>query len=148
MNKVPDLAPPSAEKRPHRFSRHGVTIEDPWAWLRDANYPDVQDEDVLAYLKAENAYTEARTAHLKKLQDRLYNEMVARIVEIDTTAPVKIDDYYYYSRVEKGKQYSIYCRKKGTLSEKEEAEKDQGSGSPPGSLPGGGSEVDRHGCGG
>jgi oligopeptidase B len=52
-------APPRAEQRPHSYERHGVTIDDPYFWLRDPNYPVVEDEDVLAYLKAENAYFEA-----------------------------------------------------------------------------------------
>jgi protease II len=46
-------APPRAEPRPHSYERHGQTIEDPWHWLRDPNYPQVQDERVLAYLQAE-----------------------------------------------------------------------------------------------
>ena len=53
-------APPKAEARPYSYTRHGVTIEDPYAWLRDKDYPKVDDPDVLAYLKAENAFFEAR----------------------------------------------------------------------------------------
>ena len=49
-------APPVAARRPHSFERHGVKIEDPWHWLRDAKYPNVDDADVLTYLKDENAY--------------------------------------------------------------------------------------------
>ena len=56
MNKATALpAPPQAEQRPYSFEHHGVRVEDPWAWLRDKDYPKVDDEDVLAYLKAENA---------------------------------------------------------------------------------------------
>jgi oligopeptidase B len=59
MDKPVSLpAPPTAEQRPYSYERHGVTIEDPWHWLRDANYPNVSDPDVLAYLHAENDYFE------------------------------------------------------------------------------------------
>ena len=56
--RAPTPAPPTAEQRPYSYERHGVTIEDPWHWLRDPKYPEVDDPDVLAYLKAENAYFE------------------------------------------------------------------------------------------
>ena len=56
MNKTTDFpTPPIAERRPHSFTHHGVTLEDPYAWLRDQGYPNVTDEAVLSYLKAENA---------------------------------------------------------------------------------------------
>jgi oligopeptidase B len=56
MDKPVDLpTPPAAEQRPYSYERHGVTIEDPWHWLRDPKYPNVDDPDVLSYLKAENA---------------------------------------------------------------------------------------------
>ena len=85
MNKVPNLPPPPrAEQRPFSYTRHGVTIEDPWAWLRDPNYPDVQDEDVLAYLSAENDYFEAVMAPHKALTDQLFEEMKGRIKEDDS----------------------------------------------------------------
>ncbi len=57
MDKPVEIpAPPTAEQRPYSYERHGVTIEDPWHWLRDPKYPDVDDPDVLAYLNAENDY--------------------------------------------------------------------------------------------
>ena len=65
------ISPPIAATRPHSFTAHGVTIEDPWAWLKDANYPDVSDKDVLAYLEAENAYFEQAMAPHRPLVDRL-----------------------------------------------------------------------------
>jgi oligopeptidase B len=59
MDKPVSLpAPPQAEQRPYSYERHGVTIEDPWHWLRDPKYPEVDDPDVLAYLHSENAYFE------------------------------------------------------------------------------------------
>ena len=59
MDMPSDLpSPPTAEQRPYSYERHGVTIEDPWHWLRDPKYPEVDNPDVLAYLNAENAYFE------------------------------------------------------------------------------------------
>ena len=63
--KVLGAAPPVAAKKPHSFTHHGVTIEDPYNWLRDPGYPEVKDEDVLAHLEAENAWFETR---MKPLQ--------------------------------------------------------------------------------
>lgn len=107
--------PPVAEKKPKALTIHGHTRVDDYYWLRERDNPQV-----IAYLEAENAYTEAMMAHTEPLQERLYQEMVGRIQETDQTAPVPIDDYYYYSRTEEGKQYSIYCRKQGSLDAEEE----------------------------
>ena len=53
---MPDLPPaPVARRKPHSFTRHGVTVEDPWAWLKDPGYPEVKDPEILGYLEAENA---------------------------------------------------------------------------------------------
>ena len=112
MNKVPDLStPPTAEQRPHSYTRHGVTIDDPWAWLRDENYPDVQDEDVLAYLKAENEYFEAATAPHKALTDQLFEEMKGRIKEDDSSVPIKDGDWLYWWEFKTGTQYRDWYRK-------------------------------------
>jgi len=88
--------------------------------LREKENPEVID-----YLKAENTYTEAVMKHTKKLQKRLYNELLGRIKETDLSVPEKIDDYFYYSRTEEGKQYPYYCRKKGSLEAEEEILLDQ-----------------------
>ncbi len=128
MNKASTLpAPPRAEQRPFHYERHGVTIEDPWAWLRDKDYPNVQDEDVLAYLKAENAYFEAAMAPHKALTDELFEEMKARIKEDDSTVPLKDGDWLYWSEFKKGTQYRDWYRKPavggdGTLIYSENAE--------------------------
>src|SRR5688572_21877202 len=82
-------APPIADQRPYRFERHGVTIEDPYHWLRDPGYPKVENEEVLAYLKAENAYFEAVMAPHKALIETLFQEMKGRIKEDDRSVPVK-----------------------------------------------------------
>src|SRR6185436_7396302 len=72
-------APPMAEQRPYSFERHGVTIDDPWHWLKDQSYPNVDDADVLAYLNAENAYFEAAMAPHRPLIETLVGEMRGRI---------------------------------------------------------------------
>ena len=64
----PPLSPPIAERRPHSFAHHGITVDDPYAWLRDPGYPDVKDKDVLAYLEAENAWFEGAMAPHKPLR--------------------------------------------------------------------------------
>ena len=112
MNKASTLpSAPRAELRPHSYTRHGVTIDDPWAWIRDPGYPDVQDEDVLAYLKAENAYFEAAMAPHKALTDELFEEMKGRIKEDDSTVPLKDGDWLYWSEFKKGTQYRDWYRK-------------------------------------
>ena len=79
--KVPmDLhSPPRAEQRHHRYERHGVSIEDPYNWLRDPDYPQVSKPEILAYLTAENDYFEAAMAPHKPLVDTLFEQMKGRI---------------------------------------------------------------------
>ncbi|ODP38200.1 S9 family peptidase [Sphingomonas turrisvirgatae] len=103
--------PPVAATRPYSFDRHGVRIEDPWAWLRDPGYPDVTDKDVLAYLEAENAYYEAVMAPLKPLADTLFQEMRGRIKEDDATVPQKDGAYLYWSDHETGGEYRRWWRR-------------------------------------
>ena len=110
--KKPDA--PKAEKKHHIEQTHGETRPDPYFWLREKENPDV-----IAYLKAENAYTDAVMSETSALQDTLYHELVGRIKETDMEVPVKRDDYFYYSRTEKGKQYTIFCRKQGSLQGRE-----------------------------
>ena len=105
------LTPPIAPQRPHSFTAHGITIDDPWAWLKDPNYPDVTDPDVLAYLEAENAYFEAQIAPHRPLVDRLYEEMKARIKEDESSVPQKDGDYLYWTAFETGGQYRLWWRR-------------------------------------
>ena len=103
--------PPIAEQRPHSFTTHGVTIEDPYAWLKDPNYPEVEDADVLAYLAAENAYFEAQMAPHTALVDTIYEEMKARIKEDESSVPQKDGDWLYWTAYETGGQYKKWWRK-------------------------------------
>jgi len=99
--------PPSAPQRPHLSLWHGEQVNDPWFWLREKTSPDV-----VAYLNAENAYTEAMTKDLKPFSEALYKEMLGRIKQTDLSVPVRRGAYFYYSRTEEGKQYPIQCRRK------------------------------------
>jgi oligopeptidase B len=109
------ITPPVAKIVPKTNQYPAGTLTDNYFWLRDKNNPDV-----LAYLQAENQYTDAMMKHTVKLQDKLYREMLGRIKETDLSVPEKIDDYFYYSRTEAGKQYRIDCRKHETLDAPEE----------------------------
>lgn len=121
--------PPIAARKPHTNEAHGIRWDDDWHWIRDQNYPDVRDKDVLAYLKAENDYFEAAMAPHKALTDELFEEMKGRIKEDDSTVPLKDGDWLYWSEYKKGTQYRDWYRKPtsggdGTLiySENTEAE--------------------------
>jgi oligopeptidase B len=112
MNKAADLhTPPRAEQRPYSYECHGARIEDPWAWLRDKGYPDVQDEDVLAYLKAENEYFEAAMKPHEALTEALFQEMKGRIKEDDASVPLRQGDWLYWSAFKEGTQYRDWYRK-------------------------------------
>lgn len=105
-----DLTPPVAPKFPQILLKHGDERLDEYYGMRDHQNPDV-----IAYLEAENHYTQAMMQHTESLQKSLYDEMLARIKETDLSVPYRKDDYYYYSRTEEGKNYAIFCRKQGSL---------------------------------
>jgi oligopeptidase B len=113
--RVQEPNPPVAKVEPHYDTMHGQEMVDNYYWLRERDNPDV-----LAYIEAENAYADSVMMHTADLQEELYEEMVGRIKETDLSVPARKDDYFYYSRTEEGKQYSIYCRKKGSLDAPEE----------------------------
>ncbi|MFN3865022.1 MAG: S9 family peptidase [Erythrobacter sp.] len=108
---IGEIKPPVAEKRPHSYTHHGITIEDPYDWLYDKSYPVVDDADVLAHVKAENAYFEAHMAAQAPFVEALFTEMRARIKEDDSTVPQKDGDYLYWSEFEEGAQYRKHYRK-------------------------------------
>src|SRR5260221_8849619 len=110
-------APPQAEQRPYNYERHGVTIEDPWHWLRDPKYPAVDDPDVLAYLKAENAYFDGWKAEHQGLLDQLFEEMKGRIKEDDSSVPIRDGDFLYWWAFKPGSQYRTWYRKSVTGGE-------------------------------
>jgi len=110
-HKSAPTSPPIAEKREHSYTRHGITISDPYDWLYDKSYPQVDDKDVLAYLEAENAWFEANMAARKDFTEALFTEMRARIKEDDSTVPQKDGDFLYWSEFEEGAQYRKHYRK-------------------------------------
>ena len=106
-----EATPPIAKKVPHTYTHHGVTIEDPYDWLYDKSYPTVDDEDVLEYVKAENAYFEANMKPLEAQTEALFEEMKARIKEDDSSVPQRTGKYLYWSAISEGEQYSKFYRK-------------------------------------
>tara|TARA_A100001391_G_scaffold99255_4_gene65912 strand:- start:14029 stop:16092 length:2064 start_codon:yes stop_codon:yes gene_type:complete len=111
VSKNSEVTPPVAEKRAHEVSHHGRTISDPYAWLRDPNYPEITDPQVLDHLKAENAFFEAQMGGRKPLIDALFAEMRARIKEADSSVPQKDGDWVYWSEYEEGGEYARYWRR-------------------------------------
>ena len=110
-SKPAPTSPPVAEKRDHSYTHHGITISDPYHWLKDQSYPTIDDEDVLDYLKAENAWFEAKMAPYKADTEALFQEMRARIKEDDSSVPQKDGDYLYWVEFEEGAQYRKHYRK-------------------------------------
>ncbi|MXW21202.1 MAG: S9 family peptidase [Gammaproteobacteria bacterium] len=104
------VEPPVADRRHHSYSHHGVTIEDPYHWLKDPGYPQVDDPHVLAYLEAENAYFESMMAPRGELVDTLFEEIKARQKPDDSGVPFKDGDWHYRWRFEEGGQYRIWQR--------------------------------------
>jgi len=122
MTTAPAVAalssPPEVAKHPHVVKApFGATRNDPYYWLRDDKR---QDKAMLAYLNAENAYTDMVMAPLKPLQETLYTEIVGRIEQDDASVPYRVRGYWYYTRFETGKDYPIQARRKGSMEAPEE----------------------------
>ena len=113
MNTFP--TPPNAAIRPHEMTMHGHTRIDNYYWLNERENPEV-----LAYLEAENQYANTCLKHIEPLQEQLFKEITGRIKQDDNSVPIKIRDYYHYTRFEEGKEYPILCRKKHGLDALEE----------------------------
>jgi oligopeptidase B len=96
---------PIAARRPTSRTHHGDTFEDPYEWLRDKD-----SAEVITHLDAENAFTDAATAHLAPLRERLFQEIKGRVQETDLSVPTRRGGWWYYSRTEEGAQYGIHCR--------------------------------------
>lgn len=112
----PEVKPPVASLKPKTLvSRHGHERIDPYFWLNNR-----EDQEVIDYLKAENAYLDTMLAHTQEFKEILFQEMKARIKEDDASVPYRVDDHYYYYRFVEGGEYPVYCRKKGSLQAAEE----------------------------
>ena len=107
--------PPVARKVHTENHVNGSTLADDYHWLREKANPEVAQ-----YLEAENAYAEAVMKPTEELQKKLYDEMVSHIKETDVNVPFRQGEYFYNSRWEKGKQYPIFDRRKGTLDAPEQ----------------------------
>ncbi len=114
-NKPHKPTPPVAAIHPHEMTMHGHTRIDNYYWLNERENPEV-----LAYLEAENQYADACLKHTEPLQKQLFKEITGRIKQDDNSVPIKIRDYYHYTRFEEGKEYPIFCRKKHSLEAPEE----------------------------
>ena len=110
-----NIKEPIAEKIEKKLSIHGETRIDEYYWLNQRG-----DKKVIDYLNAENSYRDNYMKDYKGLEEELFQEIKSRIKEDDSSVPYLDNGYYYYTRYEKGKQYPIYCRKKGNLEAKEE----------------------------
>ncbi|SCL16917.1 oligopeptidase B [Micromonospora rhizosphaerae] len=97
---------PAAKRVPTERTHHGDTVVDEYAWLAAKD-----DPETIAYLTAENAYTEARTAHLAGLRAELFEETRRRTQETDLSVPTRKDGYWYYTRTVEGQQYGVHCRR-------------------------------------
>src|SRR5437016_2379764 len=107
--------PPVARREPVGHVMHGDRRVDHYAWLRHKENPEVID-----YLKAENAYTDAVLKATEPFQERLYQEMLGRILQTDLSVPYRLRGYHYFTRTEKGKQYAIHCRRRDAEGAAEE----------------------------
>ncbi len=110
-----DHKPPKAAVKPKKLEIHGDVRTDNYYWLKER-----ENQEVIDYLNAENEYTDKMSAHMKDLQEEIFQEIKGRIKEDDSSVPYRQDGYFYYTRFEEGKEYPIYCRKKGSLEAAEE----------------------------
>lgn len=101
----PEASAPVAARTPSARVHHGDTVDDPYEWFRAK-----EDAAVIAHLEAENAYTDARTAHLEPLRQRIFDEIKGRTLETDLSVPVRRGQWWYYARTLEGAQYGIQCR--------------------------------------
>jgi len=109
------LEPPAARREPVEQVLHGDRRVDHYAWLRHKENPEV-----IAYLEAENAYTDAVLKPTAGFQEKLYQEMLGRIQQTDLTVPYTLRGYLYFTRTEEGKQYALHCRRRDAAGAAEE----------------------------
>src|ERR1700682_679356 len=103
--------PPMAEKKPKITKIHGDTLVDNYFWLREKSNPAVME-----HLKAEDSYAVTMMKPTEPLREKLYKEMLSHIKQTDDSVPYRQGNYFYYSRTFEGKQYPMFCRKKGSLA--------------------------------
>lgn len=113
--KTNQIEPPKALKEAKITYVHSDTLKDDYFWIRNKD-----DFRAINYLSEENGYKDRIMRDTKLFQHQLFRELKSRLKENEQTIPVKIDNYYYYSRSVRGKDYSIYCRRKNSMKEDEE----------------------------
>ncbi len=109
--------PPIAAVRPQVVASPNGNRTDEYYWLRDDTR---ESPEVIAYLEAENAYKAAMTTHTQALEDKVYEEIVARIKQDDSTVPYRLRGHWYYTRFETGQEYPLHARKAGKLDAPEQ----------------------------
>lgn len=107
---APIMQPPVAPRIPHEFTRHGITVEDPYAWLKDSDYPEVNDEEILTYLNAENSYFEHIFEPLQPLVETVYQEIKGRQPTEDESVPYVKNGWWYQWRYAEDAQYRTWYR--------------------------------------
>ena len=105
-NPAAGAQPPAVQRIPAERTHHGDTFVDDYAWLADKENPET-----IAYLEAENAYTEAITGGLGELRSAIFGEIKARTQETDLSVPTRKGRWWYYSRTTEGQQYAVHCRR-------------------------------------
>ena len=97
--------PPYAKREPKRREFHGDVFDDDYEWMRDKD-----SDDVRSYVAAENQYCERRMAHLADFRHTLFEELKSHVEETDMSVPTRVNDYWYFTRTQQGKQYGVQCR--------------------------------------
>ena len=103
------------KKIPTKLETHGHVRVDDYYWLRERENPEV-----IKYLNEENEYAAKEMAHTQDFEKKLFAEIKGRIKQTDMSVPYRLDDYFYYTRYQEGKEYPIYARKRGSLDAPEE----------------------------
>jgi oligopeptidase B len=111
---------PLAQKQEYKMVAHGDERIDNYYWMNSIFKKTADSTRTLEYLKAENAYLDTMLSGSKKFREDLFTELKGRIKEKDESVPYMENGYWYYTRFEEGKQYAVYCRKKGALTAAEE----------------------------
>ncbi|MEX2595142.1 MAG: S9 family peptidase [Anditalea sp.] len=115
MTELTLINAPLAKQIPQDIIRHGHTRTDKYYWLNDRSNPEV-----IQYLNEENDFLKKELKHTEEFQEKLFQEMKGRIKEEDESVPYLKDGFYYYIKFEKGGEYPVFCRKKGSLDAPEE----------------------------
>ncbi len=105
-----DPKPPVAKKSRHSFSHHGKTVHDDYAWLKDPNYPQVEDSEILDYLNQENKFFEESMKPHERLINTLFNEIKARQPEEDSSVPFEENGFVYQWQFHEKEEYRTWYR--------------------------------------